>query len=288
MKKIIKTDAELIFDTNKVYKRFTTQLVGSTVLNDLIRLDKLANVHPHFMGVLPYRETPFCTEELPDATQILVMEYLPEQYFLTKITERNELTEDILQKMANTLYEFHIRVQLNSEALGRDYLLNRFLKDKDLILAKVKLNATAEEYYKNFIRLIDINSETIRNRLQNKRIVEGHGDLNLDHIHFHNGIFTFIDFSHNTKYRFDDSSRDVAGIYLHLVELGRKDFATTFLNKYCTLSKDTDLKIMVNLQVAKKILVKYFVYAGGFDPKHYDKKLLQSVISTIEILGNTK
>ncbi len=286
MRKVVKTDAELIFDTDKVYKRFTTSSVDTNVLNDLIRLDKQANPIPHFLGILPYLDTPFCSEALPDDTQILVMAYLPEQYFLTKITERGELTDTILQKMAHALYSFHSKMTIVSESFGGNYLLNRFTKDRELVADKVILNADVASYHKGFTKTLDSSVEIIQKRYQNNRLVEGHGDLNLDHIHLQKDTLTFIDFSHNTKYRFDDVSRDIAGIYLHFIELGKKDFATAFLSEYRKLSNDADLNLMVNLQVAKKVLVKYFIYIGGFDPKHYDEKMLQSVINTIIDLGN--
>lgn len=280
-KEIYKTDANLIFADDKVYKLFTTETVTMAVLEDLVRLDKLANSKPHYLEISPIGHTPFSTGNYPQNSLVIVMKYLPEDFFLSKLLNQEKLSKEIIELLAMRLFNFHQKNIQTDESFNGNYLFDRFFKDANLLTEKAKENKKVERFHEKFCFDLDLNKALLLERFSNRKIIEGHGDLYLDHVHFENDDITFIDFSHNTKYRFDDVSRDIAGIYLQFIELGDAGLANYFVTYYAKLSKDSNLTAMVSLQVAKMVLVKYYVSSGGFDKKHIDINALNKNISTV-------
>lgn len=267
-------ESKLLFIGGKVYKLFLTPLVTHGVIKDLLRLDKKINALPVFLGIDSVENTPLFEEVDVKVykSDVLIMRKLSDGYFIIDILKNNNIKINI-EKIVSKLYLFHKNSVQSKKAFSGDYLWSRFVSDYNLLS---KCNSL-DKYYINllevFKRTIDENSKIINSRFESNKIIEGHGDLDLSHIHFDSGRYAFIDFSHNMKYRFDDISRDIAGIYLDFVKLNHFDLAKLFLNIYKNNSGDKDLDTMVKLQIIKKTLLRYFIHSGGFSEKHLNDDL---------------
>ncbi|NQS89444.1 hypothetical protein HQ584_06620 [Patescibacteria group bacterium] len=279
---IKKTDAELIFDNDLVYKIFTTDIVDQQVLDDLLRLDKLANKNPHFLGIKDVFETPFNETGIPKNSKVLVMRYLRNENSLTKLADGEKLSEENMKELGSILFNFHQESDINDVTLAQNYLISRFNKDLSLVEAVVQKDAKILGIHRHLRKLLEENKQLLKHRIIDNLLVEGHGDLNLDHIYLEDGVFCFIDFSHKKKYRTDCPTRDLAGIVLHLIEKNIMNLAKPMIDTYTELSNDENIQVLTKMQVAKKFLVKFFIYSGGFAPEHYEQNQVNLCLNSVE------
>lgn len=81
-------------------------------------------------------------------------------------------------------------------------------------------------------------------RMGGSAVRDGHGDLRLEHVFFHErgDGFEIIDgIEFDDRYRFADVCADVAFLAMDLARLGRVDFAERFVASYARASNDFDL-----------------------------------------------
>lgn len=275
LQRIDKTDAILLFTANYVYKIFTTNIVDRSVLNDLLRLDSLANEIPVFQKILPASETPFMKEGIDPNHDVLVMRRLNDENSLFNAVKSGIFKSTNLFDLATFVHRFHLKSPTISTQ--ENYLLERLQTDLVLVKDKVTAVPVIQEFYSKTLELL----EKQRGILLSRKVIEGHGDLNLEHLYLDGDSYCFIDFSHKRKYRVDDASRDVSGLSLHFVESGFTDLARGFLNNYSTISTDKNLPNIAILQMRKKLLLKYFIYSGGYAPEHTETKQLENITETI-------
>lgn len=284
-KHIKKTDAELIFTKDCVYKIFTTNIVDDQVLDDLFRLDKLANTKPLFLGKTDLEHSPFNAMNVEGNPTVMIMRLLNDIDSLSTRAQYNKITEDILESLAKTLYTFHQKTIFNLEN-DPTYFADRLSKDLKLVSDVVSKEPSINNIFQKVLDIVEQNKDKIDKRSKEHSVVEGHGDLNLDHIYLEGNDFCFIDFSHKKKYRVDDPTRDLAGIVLHLLELNKKGLVKPFVDFYKAKYSDEDFDLMLKLQLGKKFLVKYFIYFGGFAPEHREDDQLELCLNTAnDVLG---
>ena len=247
-----------------------------------MRLDKKINTSPVFLSIESIENTPLFEEVDLKVykSDVLIMRRLSEGYFIIDILKNNNVEINI-EKIVSKLYIFHKDSVQSQDMFSGDYLWSRFISDYNLLSKCDSLDKYYIDLLGIFKKTIDENYEVINTRFKSNKIIEGHGDLDLSHIHFDSGRYAFIDFSHNTKYRFDDVSRDIAGVYLDFIKLNHSDLAKLFLCMYKNNSGDGDLEVMVKLQIIKKTLLKYFIHSGGFSEKHLDNNLKETELLNI-------
>jgi len=151
------------------------------------------------------------------------MKQLPEEYFLYRYIEEGRLETSHLDRVTDFLSSFY-----NEQSPGDDVLQwgeiekIRFNTDENFDQTEQFIGQTLNERTFNTIReftdrYFNRHQELFERRITEERIVDGHGDLHLDHIHITPDkvrIYDCIEF--NDRFRFGDLAADLAFLAMDL------------------------------------------------------------------------
>jgi uncharacterized protein len=103
-------------------------------------------------------------------------------------------------------------------------------------------------------------------RVRARRIRDGHGDLRLEHVYFHEQepplVLDCIEF--NERFRYADVCSDIAFLAMDLTWHGRTDLAELFLATYARESDDYDLYSVVDFYESYRAYVRAKICAIGY------------------------
>jgi predicted kinase len=104
---------------------------------------------------------------------------------------------------------------------------------------------------------LDRNASVLETRRQHGRVVEGHGDLRLEHVYFESDRIVVIDaVEFNERFRIADVAADVAFVAMELDARGRSDLAASFLADFAMESADHDLYAVVDFYLSYRAWVR--------------------------------
>jgi len=151
------------------------------------------------------------------------MRKLPEQYFLHRYIEEGQLRQEHLDRVAETLTTFY-RGQREDGSLDKWGKVETIRVNTDENFSQTEsfigqtLDGVIYEAIKYFTNgYLDRNSSLFDRRIAEGRIVDGHGDLHLDHIHITPEkvqIYDCIEF--NERFRYGDLAVDLAFLAMDL------------------------------------------------------------------------
>ena len=276
--------SEIIIEKERVYKRYYADHLTKPVIKELLEIDRIYNINPIFIDTIVDYKTPF-KSYTSRGKFVLVMRKLKEENQILNIIKQGG-TKPLLTKLAESLRKAHTNTQSLS-GIGKDFLMKRFTAD--LLLLKNMVNKLLDYKLKTccktLICLIEENYPVLDNRVLAGCVKRIHGDLDLGHIYREGSYFTYLDFSDFDKYRTDDEARDVSGVALNLIELGKHKASHDFVTYYANLlPSNPNTNEAVWVQLVKKALLKYYIYSGGFDAKHRDDQKLTDYSKTIMVV----
>lgn len=151
------------------------------------------------------------------------MRKLQEKYFLHTYLEKDTLRKRHLDRVVDKLAHFYIRQQPDEEILKwgtidriRVNTEENFEQTKAFIGETITQNAYETiRYFTN--QYFERNEDLFERRIAEKRIVDGHGDLHLEHIHITPEkvqIYDCIEF--NERFRYGDLAVDLAFLAMDL------------------------------------------------------------------------
>jgi len=93
-------------------------------------------------------------------------------------------------------------------------------------------------------------------RVQNGFIRECDGDLHSENICLDDQVHIFDCIEFNEKFRYSDTAADVAFLAMDLENHGRRDLAERFVEQYCELSGDSDLRQVLPLYLTNRAFIR--------------------------------
>ncbi len=93
-------------------------------------------------------------------------------------------------------------------------------------------------------------------RIQTGRIRDGHGDLRVDHIYFHNGIQIIDCIEFNDRFRYGDTALDLAFLHMDLDRLGHLDLGLALLTGYAKKAGDPQIYALIDFYCAYRAIVR--------------------------------
>ena len=179
------------------------------------------------------------------------------------ITSIKTLTHEHLDRVANNLADFYVEQSPdeNVRSYGKTEKV-RFNTDENFSQTKEFIGKTitreafsAIKYYTD--TYLDLRRELFQNRVEENRIVDGHGDLHLEHIHVSPGgvcIYDCIEFSE--RLRCGDQAVDLAFLAMDLDYNDRWSEARYFVNQMAQKLDDPDLKTIIDFYKCYRAYVK--------------------------------
>lgn len=145
------------------------------------------------------------------------MNQMEKENFLIGIIKSGRLNDHHMEQVAEKLAAFYNRQKPGNDiqkyGLPKNIRVNtdeNFRQTRDYVGRLIEDNSyTAIRYYTN--RFLQRNEPLFKRRMHQKRIIDGHGDLHLEHIHIHDkGICIYDCIEFNRRFRLLDSAADLA------------------------------------------------------------------------------
>lgn len=191
------------------------------------------------------------------------MKELPEQYFLHTYLEDDTLTREHLDRVADKLAEFYNGQQPDEKILKWGRVENikvntdeNFSQTEQFVGQTIDVNAfKAIQAFTN--RYFEQHQDLFEKRIEEKRIVDGHGDLHLEHIHITPEkvrIYDCIEF--NERFRYGDLAVDLAFLAMDLDFNGRWREERYFIDQMAEKLDDPDLQQIIDFYKCYRAYVK--------------------------------
>ena len=191
------------------------------------------------------------------------MRRLPEEYFLHQIIEEKSLTRDHLDRVADTLASFY-KDQNKHKELSKWGEIDTIKVNTDenfnqttAFIGNTISSSTFEaiRYFTN--HYLKKREELFRSRMKTGRIVNGHGDLHLEHIHITSEkvqIYDCIEF--NERFRYGDLAADLAFLAMDLDFHNCWQSERYFVDKMAKKLKDDRLPGIIDFYKCYRAYVK--------------------------------
>lgn len=191
----------------------------------------------------------FLPEEIEEPADYLVwMKLLPEEGFLLRKVKNGETIEEILENTARKLIGFYRKSRPAPEILemGKPDKVARNIRENfdqtKRFIGKTIDRLTWNTVSRYSYAFLEKHENLFLRRMEEERIVDGHGDLHLEHIHTDGNricIYDCIEF--NTRFRYLDVASDLAFLAMDLDFHRRERESMEFLNTMADGLQDPDL-----------------------------------------------
>jgi uncharacterized protein len=192
-----------------------------------------------YLGAVPIYETTsgFSFNGEGEIVEYAVkMKELPHGSFLSELLDRNLVAEGEINRVISTLHRFY-QSETPTPEIEQWGTREKLRISTDENFAQVEpfigktISPAAFEAIRHFTnRFYLVNKNLFRERIQQHRILDCHGDLHLDHVHLTpeaTTIFDCIEF--NDRFRFIDIANDLAFLAMDFDFKGRSDLGNVFL-----------------------------------------------------------
>jgi uncharacterized protein len=191
------------------------------------------------------------------------MRQFPQETLLTNLFEQGELTEDLVQRLAQEIAEFHRKTATNdyirsfgTVAQIRQAFDENFEQTEQYIGGpQTQTQFDQTQAYCN--QFFSEQEALFQQRVQADCIRECHGDIHLRNIAYWNDrllLFDCIEF--NEPFRFVDVMYDIAYIVMDFEVRNRPDLANLFLNTYTELTGDWEGLQVLPIYVSRQTYVR--------------------------------
>lgn len=199
------------------------------------------------------------------------MRRLPEDRMMDRMLLYKKVSRTIIKNIADKLVSFHKAADVNDD-------ICRF-GDIETILKNVNENFSQTEKYigvslrreeynriKDFsLEFIDKNKALFKNRGDEERIRDCHGDLRAEHICLSDKIYIFDCIEFNDRFRYVDVASEVAFLAMDLDFFGEKGLSKYFVDTYIELSGDRDINTLIGFYKCYRAYVRGKVESFKFD-----------------------
>lgn len=177
----------------------------------------------------------------------VMMKRLPDDQMLDRLVARGEVTEAMIERVADRLSEFHHAARRGPEvdALGSpDVIAGNWRENFDQTAAYIDRTIAAETYesIRGWVTCwLCEHEDLLRTRVSEGRIRDGHGDVRAESICVTDRLCIFDCIEFNERFRFSDVASEVAFLAMDLDARGRPDLGYYFSEQYELRSPDPGL-----------------------------------------------
>ena len=190
------------------------------------------------------------------------MRYLPQEKMMNVLLAQNQVSAEMLSRVAAKLADFHQKAETNAT-------ISRF-GTIDAIKVNTEENFSQTERYigktiseKKFQHIRDYtdtfmtaNASLFHQRVAEGRIRDCHGDLHAAHICFTDGICIYDCIEFNDRFRYCDVASEIAFLAMDLDHYGRADLSYHFVKAYVASSGDKDILRLLNFYKCYRAYVR--------------------------------
>jgi hypothetical protein len=209
------------------------------------------------------RSNLLCIEGEGKAIEYAVkMRQLPQHRMMDVLLRGNQVTSEMVTRVAEKLAHFHQKAETNSKiaAFGKldvirqntDENFSQTEKYIDVSIPRSKYDRI-KKYSTDFIHN---NSALFTKRVKGGKIRDCHGDLHAAHICFTNDICIYDCIEFNDRFRYSDVASEIAFLAMDLDRYHHSDLSRHLVNAYVELSHDEELLKLLNFYKCYRAYVR--------------------------------
>ncbi len=175
------------------------------------------------------------------------MRYLPQDRMMNVLLPRNEVTPQMVERVAEKLAQFHEKAETNAAiSIFGDIPTIKVNTEENFNQTEKSVGRTISrqnyEKIKDYTRrYIAENEPLLKKRVAEGRIKDCHGDLHAAHVCFTAGICIYDCIEFNDRFRYCDIASEIAFLAMDLDHYGRADLSRHFVQSYVAQSNDAEL-----------------------------------------------
>jgi aminoglycoside phosphotransferase family enzyme len=175
------------------------------------------------------------------------MRRIPQERMLSNLLTRNEVNDQLIDKIAKIIAEFHSKAETNQSIseYGTLRIIETNWKENFDQTTEFIQKAISEEDFKLIRGRIDDfiarNRPVFEKRIAENKIRDCHGDIHTGNIFVADRIYIFDAIEFNERFRYSDVASDVSFLAMDLDFKRRSDLSRVFLEKYIEYSRDQEI-----------------------------------------------
>ncbi len=190
------------------------------------------------------------------------MRQLPQHRMMDALLVQNQVTSEMVTKVAEKLADFHQKAETNSRitAFGKLDLIRQNTDENFSQTEKyidISMPRSQYERIKKYTTdFIHNNSTLFAKRVNENRIKDCHGDLHAAHICFTKDICIYDCIEFNDRFRYSDVASEIAFLAMDLDRYQHRDLSQYLVNAYVELSHDRELLDLLNFYKCYRAYVR--------------------------------
>lgn len=207
----------------------------------------------------------------------VLMKRLPDDFMLDRLIARDEVTESMIDRVADRLGAFHREARRGPDIdkygeieMIRANWEENFTQTSSYIDRTIRASEfdTIRTWVNNWI---EVNKKKLSERVRESHICDGHGDVRSESICITNGICIFDCIEFNERFRYTDVASEVAFLAMDIDARGRPDLGYYFAERYQARTGDGQLFDLLPFYRCYRAYVRGKVLSFRLDESEFSK-----------------
>ena len=202
------------------------------------------------------------------------MRQLPADRMMTVLLQRNQVSEEMVRKVAEKLSAFHQQAEVGekiNEFGSLRVVLTNTEENFNQTEKYIGISISREQYHhiKAYTgAFTQRNAPLFEKRVKEKRVKDCHGDLHTAHICFAEEVYIYDCIEFNDRFRYCDVASEVAFLAMDLDYHGHPELSKCFVNAYVKLSQDDEILKLLDFYKCYRAYVRGKVESFKLDDPH--------------------
>lgn len=199
---------------------------------------------------------------------------LPEERMMNHLLEKDQLDEEMLERLSRKLVQFHSKA-LTDETISKFGSVEVITQNNEENLSQMAtyigrtISPGLYEKITEFTREFIIkNANLFARRCTGGRVRDCHGDLHSAHICFTDGICIYDCIEFNDRFRYGDVASEVAFLTMDIDHYGKAALANKMLEDYVKLSQDNEIAELLRFYKCYRACVRGKVNSFQLDDRY--------------------
>lgn len=202
------------------------------------------------------------------------MRRLPSERMMDRLLRENQVSAEMVERVAERLADFHQRAETNEEiaSYGSLGIAAKNTQENFAQTEKYIGTSISEAYYRRIKayteRFLRDNALLFERRRRGGKIRDCHGDVHSAHVCFTDGICIYDCIEFNERFRYADVAGDVSFLAMDLDYHRRPDLSRHFVNCYVEGSGDKEALALMDFYKCYRAYVRGKVTCFALDDPH--------------------
>jgi len=214
------------------------------------------------------------------------MRYLPQDRMLNVLLDRNEVSPEMLEQVAEKVADFHASAETGPgiSEFGKEAAIRVNTEENFTQTQKYRgITMTPAQYSHIEVftnSFLAEKSSLLQERVNSGRIRDCHGDLHSQHVCFVDGIRIFDCIEFNDRFRYCDVASEIAFLAMDLDHFGRADLSRAFVDRYISSSNDRGLADLLKFYKCYRAYVRGKVGSFKYDDTYLSPREKQQTLES--------